>query len=140
MAGSSISSGLFALLPTAVLIGGGNRKAIQCGNFRCTLSPRERRQNFSSGTGQSSTGQSSTGQSSTGQSSTGQSSTEERESLHALMGKVMDPSYGANLDRGPNAGAWICRHCDTTACGRTEVTAPPRNSATAYLKSQSARA
>jgi len=63
-----------------------------------------------------------------------QLSSEERTTLHALMGKLMDSFVRGNLDRGPGVAGWICRLCDTTACGREDGHCPTANSAAAYLR------
>ncbi len=60
-------------------------------------------------------------------------STAERETLHTLMGKLMEYFVHGNLDRGPGVAGWICRLCDTTACGRSDGHCPVANSAAAYL-------
>jgi DNA-binding MarR family transcriptional regulator len=60
-------------------------------------------------------------------------SRQERETLHALMAKLIDPFVRGNLDRGPGVAGWICRLCDTAACGRAEGGCPTANSASAYL-------
>jgi DNA-binding MarR family transcriptional regulator len=60
-------------------------------------------------------------------------STEERETLHSLMGRLMDYFVRGNLERGPGKAGWICRLCDTTACGRTDGHCPTANSAAAHL-------
>jgi DNA-binding MarR family transcriptional regulator len=46
----------------------------------------------------------------------------ERQEFEALMGKVL-----AGLIRGPGAVRWLCRMCDTTACGRDEGQCPVAN-------------
>jgi DNA-binding MarR family transcriptional regulator len=48
----------------------------------------------------------------------------ERETLHSLMGRVM----ATVVDR-KDGGAWICRLCDLTACGRPEGLCPTANAA-----------
>jgi DNA-binding MarR family transcriptional regulator len=63
----------------------------------------------------------------------GRLSTEERESLHTMMGKLMEFFVHGNLERGPGVAGWICRLCDTTACGREDGHCPVANSAAAYL-------
>jgi DNA-binding MarR family transcriptional regulator len=50
----------------------------------------------------------------------------ERATLHALLGRVL----GAFV-RGPGATRWICRLCDTGACGRAEGLCPAANAAAA---------
>jgi DNA-binding MarR family transcriptional regulator len=49
----------------------------------------------------------------------------DRDALDALLGKVM-----ANVVRGKDGGAWICRMCDLTACGRDAGRCPTANVAT----------
>jgi DNA-binding MarR family transcriptional regulator len=46
----------------------------------------------------------------------------ERQEFGALMAKVL-----AGLIRGPGAVRWLCRMCDTTACGREEGHCPVAN-------------
>jgi DNA-binding MarR family transcriptional regulator len=46
----------------------------------------------------------------------------ERQELEALMAKVL-----AGLIRGPGAMRWLCRMCDTAACGRAEGRCPVAN-------------
>jgi DNA-binding MarR family transcriptional regulator len=48
----------------------------------------------------------------------------ERETLDALMGRVL-----VGLMRGPGATRWMCRLCDTGACGRERGTCPVANAA-----------
>jgi hypothetical protein len=43
----------------------------------------------------------------------------ERATLEALLGRVL-----AAFVRGPGATRWICRLCDTGACGRAEGLCP----------------
>jgi DNA-binding MarR family transcriptional regulator len=62
-----------------------------------------------------------------------QLSTEERKTLHTLMGKLMETFVHGNIDRGPGVAGWICRLCDTEACGRVDGHCPVANSAAAYL-------
>ena len=50
----------------------------------------------------------------------------ERETLRALLSKLL-----AGLIRGPGAVRWICRLCDTGACGRTQGLCPAANAAAA---------
>jgi DNA-binding MarR family transcriptional regulator len=50
----------------------------------------------------------------------------ERETLHALLGRLF-----AAFVRGPGATRWICRLCDTGACGRAEGLCPAANAAAA---------
>jgi DNA-binding MarR family transcriptional regulator len=50
----------------------------------------------------------------------------EREVLHTLMGRLM-----ANVVRGKDGGAWICRLCDLDACGRAAGQCPAANAAAA---------
>jgi DNA-binding MarR family transcriptional regulator len=56
----------------------------------------------------------------------------ERETLHALMSRIM-----ANVVRGKEGGAWICRLCDLGACGRASGHCPAANAAAAKYASQS---
>jgi DNA-binding MarR family transcriptional regulator len=51
----------------------------------------------------------------------------ERETLHELMGRVMD-----TIVRDKLGGAWICRQCDIAACGRADGYCPVANSAMKY--------
>jgi DNA-binding MarR family transcriptional regulator len=53
-------------------------------------------------------------------------SADERETLYGLLGRVM----GAFV-RGPGATRWICRLCDTGACGRDAGLCPTANAALA---------
>jgi DNA-binding MarR family transcriptional regulator len=46
----------------------------------------------------------------------------ERQELEALIAKVL-----AGLIRGPGAVRWLCRMCDTAACGREEGRCPVAN-------------
>jgi DNA-binding MarR family transcriptional regulator len=46
----------------------------------------------------------------------------ERETLHSLLGRVL-----AGAVRAPGATRWICRMCDTTACGRSAGHCPVAN-------------
>jgi DNA-binding MarR family transcriptional regulator len=48
----------------------------------------------------------------------------EREALDRLMSRVL-----VGLIRGPGATRWMCRFCDTTACGRQEGRCPVANAA-----------
>lgn len=48
----------------------------------------------------------------------------EREVLNQLMGKMM-----GGLVRSPGATRWICRFCDTGACGRDRGLCPAANAA-----------
>lgn len=50
----------------------------------------------------------------------------ERATLHALLGRVL-----ASFVRGPGATRWVCRLCDTGACGRAEGLCPAANAAAA---------
>jgi len=50
----------------------------------------------------------------------------ERAALHALMGRLM-----AAFVRGPGATRWVCRLCDTAACGRADGLCPAANAAAA---------
>jgi DNA-binding MarR family transcriptional regulator len=50
----------------------------------------------------------------------------EQETLHALMSRIM-----ANVVRGKEGGAWICRLCDLEACGRASGHCPAANAAAA---------
>lgn len=52
----------------------------------------------------------------------------ERAAFDRAMGKIM-----AGFVRGPGATKWICRACDTTACGRDEGRCPTANAAIAKL-------
>lgn len=52
----------------------------------------------------------------------------ERATLHDLMGEVI-----AGFVRGPGATKWICRACDTTACGRNDGLCPTANAAMAKI-------
>jgi DNA-binding MarR family transcriptional regulator len=56
---------------------------------------------------------------------------DERATLHALLGRVIEPFVRANIDHGPGRG-WICRLCDLPACGRAEGRCPTANAAAAY--------
>ncbi len=48
----------------------------------------------------------------------------ERQTLHSLLGRVM-----ATVVDGKDGGAWICRLCDLTACGRAQGHCPAANAA-----------
>ncbi len=48
----------------------------------------------------------------------------ERETLDGLLSRVLP-----GLIRGPGATRWMCRFCDTTACGRSEGRCPVANEA-----------
>jgi DNA-binding MarR family transcriptional regulator len=48
----------------------------------------------------------------------------DREALHGLMGRVM-----GGVVRAKEGGAWICRLCDLSACGRAEGRCPTANAA-----------
>ena len=48
----------------------------------------------------------------------------ERQALDELVGRVL-----AGLIRGPGATRWMCRLCDTTACGRQDGKCPVANAA-----------
>ena len=50
----------------------------------------------------------------------------ERETLHSLLGRLM----ATVVDR-KDGGAWICRLCDLTACGRAEGRCPTAAAAAA---------
>lgn len=50
----------------------------------------------------------------------------ERETLHELLSRIM-----ANVVRGKEGGAWICRLCDLDACGRASGHCPTANAAAA---------
>ena len=50
----------------------------------------------------------------------------ERETLHALMSRIM-----ASIVRSKEGGAWICRLCDLDACGRASGHCPAANAAAA---------
>jgi DNA-binding MarR family transcriptional regulator len=50
----------------------------------------------------------------------------ERETLHGLLGRVM-----AGIVQVKEGGAWICRLCDTDACGRAAGRCPAANAAAA---------
>jgi DNA-binding MarR family transcriptional regulator len=50
----------------------------------------------------------------------------ERQTLHALMGRVM-----ANIVHSKDGGAWTCRLCDVNACGRAAGHCPAANAAAA---------
>jgi MarR family transcriptional repressor of emrRAB len=52
----------------------------------------------------------------------------ERATFTALAGKVL-----GGFVRGPGATRWICRLCDTTACGAQAGRCPARNAAVARL-------
>ncbi len=54
----------------------------------------------------------------------GELSPAERETLHDLLGRLM-----AGVVRGKDGGAWLCRLCDVTACGRAEGRCPTANAA-----------
>ena len=49
-------------------------------------------------------------------------SADERAELSGMLGRVM-----ATFVRGPGATRWICRTCDTTACGRDAGECPVAN-------------
>ena len=53
-------------------------------------------------------------------------SPDERDTLHALMGRVM-----ASIVRAKDGGAWICRLCDVAACGQPDGECPTANAAAA---------
>jgi len=53
-------------------------------------------------------------------------SPDERAALHGLSGRLMDA-----LVRTKEGGAWICRLCDLTACGRPDGRCPTANAAAA---------
>ncbi len=55
----------------------------------------------------------------------------ERAMLHSLLGRVMATFVRDKLDSGPGVGGWICRLCDTTACGRDEGHCPAATAAAA---------
>ena len=55
----------------------------------------------------------------------------ERETLQALHGRLL-----ATFARGPGATRWICRLCDTTACGRADGLCPAANAAAARSSSR----
>ena len=48
----------------------------------------------------------------------------ERTTLHSLMGRLM-----ASLVHTKDTGAWICRLCDLSACGRSAGLCPAANAA-----------
>ena len=48
----------------------------------------------------------------------------ERETLDGLLSRVLP-----RLIRGPGATRWMCRFCDTSACGRSEARCPVANEA-----------
>jgi DNA-binding MarR family transcriptional regulator len=48
----------------------------------------------------------------------------EQDTLHALLGRVM-----TNMVNAKDGGAWICRLCDLTACGRPDGQCPAANAA-----------
>jgi len=50
----------------------------------------------------------------------------ERATLHALLGRLL-----ATFTRGPGATRWVCRLCDTGACGRAEGLCPAANAVAA---------
>ena len=50
----------------------------------------------------------------------------ERATLNALAGRLL-----ATFVRGPGAARWVCRLCDTGACGRAEGLCPAANAAAA---------
>ena len=58
----------------------------------------------------------------------------ERETLHALLGRVM-----ATIVRGKEGGAWICRLCDLDACGRATGHCPAATAAAAKHGTGSSR-
>ena len=49
---------------------------------------------------------------------------DEREALDRLLSRVL-----VGLIRGPGATRWMCRFCDTTACGRKDQRCPVANEA-----------
>jgi DNA-binding MarR family transcriptional regulator len=51
-----------------------------------------------------------------------------RQALGALLGRLF-----TGLVRGPGATRWICRLCDTTACGRDQGHCPAANAAAAVF-------
>jgi DNA-binding MarR family transcriptional regulator len=51
-------------------------------------------------------------------------STVERATLHALLGRLV-----AGIVQTKDGGAWICRLCDTSACGRPDGRCPVANAA-----------
>jgi DNA-binding MarR family transcriptional regulator len=53
-------------------------------------------------------------------------STDERATLHDLLSRLL-----ATFVRGPGATRWICRLCDTDACGRADGHCPAANAAAA---------
>lgn len=55
----------------------------------------------------------------------------ERAAFDSAMGKIM-----AGFVRGRGASKWICRACDTTACGRDEGLCPTANAAFAKLRGE----
>lgn len=57
-------------------------------------------------------------------------SADERATLHSLMGRVL-----AQFVREQGATRWMCRMCDTTACGRNEGQCPVANEAMARAES-----
>jgi rubrerythrin len=48
----------------------------------------------------------------------------EREALDRILSRVL-----VGLIRGPGATRWMCRFCDTTACGRQAGHCPVANTA-----------
>ena len=58
----------------------------------------------------------------------------ERETLHRLLGKVM-----SRLVKDKDGGAWICRLCDTEACGRDAGLCPTANAAAVKYGSEAVR-
>jgi hypothetical protein len=48
----------------------------------------------------------------------------ERETLDGLLSRVLP-----GLIRGPGATRWMCRFCDTVACGREQGRCPVANEA-----------
>jgi len=56
----------------------------------------------------------------------GELSAAERETLHALMSRIM-----ASVVRSKEGGAWICRLCDLDACGRATGHCPAATAAAA---------
>ncbi len=48
----------------------------------------------------------------------------ERETLHALLGRLMSASV-----RAKEGGGWICRMCDLSGCGRPDGRCPAANAA-----------
>ncbi|HEX6194335.1 MAG TPA: MarR family transcriptional regulator [Jiangellaceae bacterium] len=56
---------------------------------------------------------------------------DERAAFDGAIGKIM-----AGFVRGPGATKWICRACDTTACGRDRGRCPTANAAMAKIAAQ----